>query len=43
MTFSDIEFLFTIFIITIVLLLPLVLKLESAFKKFKDKYDDKSK
>lgn len=43
MTFSDIEFLFTIFIITMVLLLPLVLKLESDFKKFKDKHDDKSK
>ena len=43
MTFRDIEFLFTIFIITMVLLLPLVLKLESDFKKFKDKHDDKSK
>lgn len=43
MTLSDSEFLFTVFIITIVLLLPLVLKLESDFKKFRDKYDDKSK
>ena len=43
MTFKDIEFLFTIFIIIMVLLFPLVLKLESDFKKFKDKYDDKSK
>lgn len=43
MTLSDIEFLFTVFIITIVLLLPLISKLKSDFKKFKDKYDDKSK
>lgn len=43
MTFSDIEFLFTVFIITIVVLLLLVLKLESDFKKFRDKHDDKSK
>lgn len=43
MTLSDIEFLFTVFIITIVLLLPLVSKLKSDFKKFTDKHDDKSK
>lgn len=43
MTFSDIEFLFTIFIITIVLLLSLVSKPESDFKKFTDEHDDKSK
>lgn len=43
MTFKDIEFLFTIFIIIMILLLPLISKLESNFKKFKGKYDDKSK
>lgn len=43
MTLSDIEFLFTVFIITMVLLLPLVSKLKSDFKKFTDEHDDKSK
>lgn len=43
MTLSDIEFLFTVFIITMVVLLPLVSKLKSDFKKFTDEPDDKSK
>lgn len=43
MTLSDIEFLFTVFIITVVFLLSLVYELKSNFRKFRDKHDDKSK
>ena len=43
MTLSDIEFLFTVFIITVVFLLSLVSKLKSNFRKFRDKHDNKSK
>ena len=43
MILSDIEFLFTVFIITMAVLLPLGYKLKSDLQKIIDKHDDKSK